>query len=383
MRINLVLPRVNLAGGIRVLAVCAQMLQARGHRVAVRSVGPPKTGLRGRVRAWRHGRKLHENGAQDRSHFDDTNVDHRVIAPPRPIADRDLPDADIVLATWWETAEWVARLSRCKGAKAHLIQHDESLFAGQPTKRVLETWRLPMPKLVVSRWLGQLARQRNAAAPVYHVPNGVETNTFNGPPRRKQSRPTLGVMYSQTPFKGTAVGFDAITRARQRLRQLRIVSFGMDLPTDDLPLPENCRFEHAPAQSRIAELYRSVDAWLVPSHSEGFGLPVLEAMACRTPVIATPVGAAPELLKHGGGWLLPRVDDATAMADAVEEAMQLPESNWQPIADHAHAIAMQHAWPKRIERLERALRAIARRHNLQRTARPHTPTPTPAPLGAR
>ena len=49
------------------------------------------------------------------SHFYALEVEHRVINRFRPVTHSDLPDADVVVATWWETAEWVARLSLTKG----------------------------------------------------------------------------------------------------------------------------------------------------------------------------------------------------------------------------------------------------------------------------
>ena len=62
--------------------------------------------------------------------------------------------------------------------------------------------------------------------------------------------------------------------------------------------------------------------WLFGAREEGFELPILEAMACRTPVLGTPAGAALELLVDGAGILVPR-EDPDAMARAIVEVCQM------------------------------------------------------------
>jgi glycosyltransferase involved in cell wall biosynthesis len=355
MRINFVLPRLNLSGGIRVLAVYAQMLQARGHRVAVRSPGPPLRGPGAWLRGWLRGETANGKTPNAASHFDGLALDHRTIAPARPITDRDVPDGDVVVATWWETVEWVARLSSTKGAKVHFIQHDESMFHQQPTDRVLAAWQMPMDKIVVSRWLAELAHQRDPRASVHHVPNSVDTELFDAPPRGKQATPTVGLMYSKSAFKGLDVALEAIERARRQVPALQVVGFGMDDQVSSLPMPETMRYFKAPPQKRIPEIYRSADAWLFASRSEGFGLPLLEAMACRTPVIATPAGAAPDLLEAGGGWLLPHLDDIDGMAAAIVDLAQLPDASWQALSQQAYTIARDYDWSAATDRFEAAL----------------------------
>ena len=49
----------------------------------------------------------------------------------------------------------------------------------------------------------------------------------------------------------------------------------------------------------LASLYRRAWAYVTPSTYEGFGLPYLEAMACGTPVVATPNPGSVEMLDHG------------------------------------------------------------------------------------
>lgn len=63
-------------------------------------------------------------------------------------------------------------------------------------------------------------------------------------------------------------------------------------------------------------LYADARAVLVPSLDEGFGLPALEAMACGVPVVATPVGALPEVLGDAG--LFAPLGDPDAWAEALD-----------------------------------------------------------------
>ena len=54
----------------------------------------------------------------------------------------------------------------------------------------------------------------------------------------------------------------------------------------------------------------AANAVLVPSEREGFGLAVLEALACDVPVLATPVGITPEALEGIAGTLCAPFDAA-------------------------------------------------------------------------
>ena len=61
-----------------------------------------------------------------------------------------------------------------------------------------------------------------------------------------------------------------------------------------------------------------------PSHLEGMPLTVLEAMASGLPVVATPVGGTPELVRDGEtGYLVP-VDDPEALAGAISSVLADP-----------------------------------------------------------
>lgn len=70
---------------------------------------------------------------------------------------------------------------------------------------------------------------------------------------------------------------------------------------------------------QIAQWYQALDLFIAPQRWEGFGLTPLEAMACGTPVVATKVGAFPELIvENKTGHLIDR-DNLPQMIEATEK----------------------------------------------------------------
>jgi glycosyltransferase involved in cell wall biosynthesis len=338
MRITFVLPYAGTAGGTRAVAIYADRLTRRGHTVVVVSLPRQSPGLRKTVQSVLRGRGLPKRSSE--SHFDHVNVDHRVVDSYRPIVDADLPDADVVIATWWETAEWVWKLSPSKGKKFYFCQHHEVVFQNQPVERVAATWRLPMQKIVCAKWLADVARDEYGDPNAIVVPYGLDHDQFHAPPRGKQMQPTVGLMYSLAAFKGTDTALAAFSLASKRIHNLQLISFGTQPALD---LPPGARFQQSPPQDSLKEIYASCDAWLFPSRCEGFGLPVLEAMACRTPVIATPTGAGPEVCASGGAIETP-IDDAPRMADAIERIVKLPDAKWRELSERAYQTSQRYHW---------------------------------------
>lgn len=353
MKITFFLPHAGLAGGIRVVAIYAERLKKRGHEVFVVSTPIPQPSLLQQVKSLLRGKGWPSVANNEPSHFDGVDVQHQVLARWRPVTDADVPDADVVVATWWETAEWVANLSEVKGAKAYFIQHHE-VFDYLPKERVAATWSLPMHKITVAKWLVDLARTRYGDSNVSLVPNSVDTKQFHAPKRGRQPIPTVGMMYSLVYWKGCDISLKAFFLAAQKIPNLRLLAFGTESPSPDLPLPPGTVYARCPDQSTLKDLYAKCDAWLFCSRSEGFGMPILEAMACRTPVIGTPTGATLDLLSDGAGMLV-KPEDPEDVAMAIEQLICKSDAEWQAISDAAYANATNYTWDDATDRFEAAL----------------------------
>lgn len=360
---------LNLSGGCRVIATYAKYLQLRGHDVHVVSRPPKSIPLKQQVRSLLKGEGLIPPRRRQASHFDNLGISYSLIDRPRPIVDSDVPDADVVIATWWETAEWVANLSESKGAKAYFIQHYET-FDYLPKERVEASYLLPLHKIIVSRWLVDMMRIHYNDTHVSLVPNSVDLTQFNAPPRGKQPVPTFGVMYSTLPWKGCDVSLKAFSIAAERVANLQLLAFGCSQPSPDLPLPPKTKFFNTPPQTALRDIYSKCDAWLFGSRSEGFGLPILEAMACRTPVIGTPTGAALDLLPQGGG-LVVNADDPEAMARAIEQICNLSEQEWRRMSSAAYTKASSYTWDDATTLFEAALHTATDRKYQKRKTKTH------------
>ena len=72
----------------------------------------------------------------------------------------------------------------------------------------------------------------------------------------------------------------------------------------------------------MAACYRAADAFVFPSRWEGFGWPVLEAMACGTPVVVSNVASLPEMVGKAGVFVAPH--DHAALAEALRSLLADP-----------------------------------------------------------
>jgi alpha-1,3-rhamnosyl/mannosyltransferase len=93
----------------------------------------------------------------------------------------------------------------------------------------------------------------------------------------------------------------------------------------------------------VAQLLAGARALIFPSLYEGFGLPVLEAMACGTPVILTRRSAMPEVAETAGNYIEP--DDPDGLRDAMSRLID-DQAHWQACSDAGLRQARLFTWKR-------------------------------------
>lgn len=342
MRITFILPHRPMSGGVRVPLIYAQEFRRMGHTVKV--VTPPARTprLRGRMRSLFTG-ELPELRVRNDNPFQFLGEDHVVADYRKPCFAAHVPEADIVVATWWETAFSVQVLPQEKGHKVYFIQGHE-VHDHLPSHISASSYYLPMKKIVIAGWLRETLHDLYGVSNVPVVHNSVDHEKFWAPPRSRRPVPTIGFMYHRAPFKGADLAMRAIAEARRIIPDLDVVAFGKRPARAGRDLPEGTRYFRQPSQEDLQKIYAMCDGWLMPSYSEGFALPVLEAMACRTPVISTRTGVGPDIIEDGRNGYLVDPGDVTEMANRIVRLLSQHQSAWSDMSEAAHAIATRRTW---------------------------------------
>jgi glycosyltransferase involved in cell wall biosynthesis len=133
--------------------------------------------------------------------------------------------------------------------------------------------------------------------------------------------PYYVVVGKNEPYKGQEHAVEAFARAAGPDELLVLIqrasgSRGLEALAAQLGVAARLKFLPAVSSEQLLALLQCASALLQPSLFEGFGIPVLEAMACGCPVIASDTPALVEVM--GGAGLHTRAGDPAALAKAIE-----------------------------------------------------------------
>ena len=209
----------------------------------------------------------------------------------------------------------------------HDLQHEEHpQFFGRAERayrKAVYGWSIRRSRIVIA--ISQhgretlLDRYRLDPNRVRVVHLGIDHDVFK-PSDNVSQRNYL--LYPARPWahKNHARLFEAFTRLRRDRPDLELVLTG----EGDLGrLPEGVEARGRVSRDQLVDLYRGAAALVFPSLYEGFGIPVVEAMACGCPVACSNSTALPEIAGDAARLFDPgNVDEIAA---AVEDVLRAPE----------------------------------------------------------
>jgi alpha-1,3-rhamnosyl/mannosyltransferase len=178
--------------------------------------------------------------------------------------------------------------------------------------------RLPLSKIHVVPW---------AADPAFRpLPSDAAVAVAAGYGLSQPFVLSVGALQAR---KNLPTLLKAISQARREMPQLTLAIVGRpmwsysELPrmVEQMGLDGAVRFTGHVREADLPALYNAASAFCMPSLYEGFGLPILEAMACGTPVVCS---TAPALVEVAGGAALcvNANDDHTALAEALGRVVE-------------------------------------------------------------
>ena len=156
------------------------------------------------------------------------------------------------------------------------------------------------------------------------IPNGVNTDRFYPDTAGRAERPTILFVGTWHGRKRGAALADAFQRqVRPAVPDAELLMVTQDAPSDPgLGIRVLGRLD----DGALAEAYRAAWLFCLPSDYEGFGIPYAEALACGTPVVATPNVGARYVLDDGRtGVLVDLPNLGSALAELLTDPDRLAE----------------------------------------------------------
>jgi glycosyltransferase involved in cell wall biosynthesis len=206
------------------------------------------------------------------------------------------------------------------------------------------------------------------AEKIVTIHNGVDIERFACEKNRsKRDSLTVGMIGEIAPIKGQTDFVRAAAIVASERSDVHFVMAGQDRSSDgrhrrqlesliaQLSLSERVRL--LGWQDDAARLLRSFDVYVSPSKFDAFGIAIVEAMACRVPVVATASAGAKEIVDDGKTGLLVAVGDERALATAINKLLVDTKLRETFTASAAEAVRDRFSLETMVEATEKVYRS--------------------------
>lgn len=338
-------------GGVKVVNEYANRLTERGHEVTLVYPLDVRTGnliysLRKKI-----------SSLLDRFQ----NVSDNLYYSPKPevnvlivrrIVSKYIPAGDAVIAVGWQTADAVSKIPSEHGSKFYLLQSFETYFS-QKT-RILATYHLPLEKIAISGWIISEINKigERCLGPLGNAINREEFFIETPPPERTND---VLMIYHPHKIKGAGDGIAVLKMLKSKIPDLKAVIITPRQPVHHIPAWVEVIIR--PPVAELRHLYNSSKVFLNTSHLEGWGMTVMEALACGCAVVATKNLGMQEYLTNSQDAFLYPISDINGLTTNI---LRLLEDGIlrQTLTTNGLRTIQKYSWDNIIVNLEKMLMGI-------------------------
>lgn len=336
MRIVYVCPFTSHCGGVKIIAEHVARLAARGHSVEWFS-GEPHPDWFGKPLPFRRFPNTDQLGAALQAETDAA-----------------------IVATWWQTASWVAPNLRGRSRGFYFCQDIDELTYGHSDAGT--SYKLGLHCVTEAVWVADDIQRRYGVGST-NVGIAMDHDVFAPLPGVIRDRNRVMATYrpgagpNDLKGWGTALAtMQIVCRANPAAYLLTFGKYGKP----DAPGVPHVHLD-GPTDERLRRLYNQAGVYLMTSRHEGFCLPALEAMACGAPVVCTDANGNREFCRDGATCLMRQTPETLAAAILrVQDDREVPPTNplagtlteAQKLTRNGLLIASCYRWPAVLDRLE-------------------------------